>query len=93
MTTIPKTRFLSREEASAYLRDGWGISRTIKTLAKLATLGGGPPYRRDSSRCLYDARDLDQWAQSILSPKVNSSAELSTMKHTTGNGRGWSWKE
>lgn len=66
-----KVRFLTRKEASRYLLDTWGIRRTPKTLAKLATTGGGCAFRKDGIRVLYDPADLDEWAESILSPRVD----------------------
>lgn len=93
MSTISKIRLLTRRETSDYLLAEWGISRTRKTLAKLATIGGGPAYRKDARRCLYDPRDLDEWAQSTLSPKVSNTAELMSLKQVEGNGEGWSWKD
>ncbi len=77
---IKKTRRLRRKEASAYLRDEWGIIRTPKTLAKLATIGGGPPFEKDGRFPLYTPPLLDTWARSQLSPVVHSTAELAQLK-------------
>ncbi len=77
---IKKTRRLRRKEASAYLRDEWGLSRTPKTLAKLATIGGGPPFEKDGRVPLYTPPVLDAWARSQLSPLVHSTAELAQSK-------------
>jgi len=77
---MEKVRLVSRKDASAYLREEWGIIRTAKTLAKYATVGGGPPYRKDGKQALYDPADLDAYAASTLSPLVTSTAELSTLK-------------
>ena len=35
-------RRLRRSEASEYIRSTWGLSYKANTLAKLATIGGGP---------------------------------------------------
>src|SRR5512133_822789 len=48
-----------RKEASQYLRDHWQISRTEKTLAKLATTGGGPRYHLAGRIPLYPEEELD----------------------------------
>lgn len=74
------TPLLRRDGASAYLFDRWGIKRTPKTLAKLAVIGGGPRFRKDGIRPLYDPADLDEWAQGRLSPLVSSTAELAALK-------------
>ena len=84
---IEKTRRLRRNEASAYLRDEWGISRTPKTLAKLATIGGGPPFEKDGRFPLYTPPMLDIWARSQLSPLVHSTAELAQLKSVAAVGR------
>ncbi len=77
---MKKIRFVSRKGASAYLLEEWGITRTPKTLAKYATLGGGPHFRKDGKQTLYDPADLDIYAASILSPRVISMSELSALK-------------
>ena len=84
---IKKTRRLRRKEASAYLLDEWGISRTPKTLAKLATTGGGPPFEKDGRFPLYTPPVLDAWARSKLSSLVDSTAELAQQKSAAAVGR------
>lgn len=59
MTDILKGRRLRRVEASHYLLNTWGISRTPKTLAKLAVTGGGPAYQKDGRFPLYTVESLD----------------------------------
>ena len=48
----------------------------LKTLAKLAVVGGGPAYRKAGKFPLYEPDDLDEWALAKLSAKVRSSSEL-----------------
>ena len=79
------TRRLRRPEASAYLQGKWGISRTPKTLAKLAVTGGGPSYQKDGRFPLYLKSDLDDWVRSRLSPSVTSTAELSAIMKRLSN--------
>ena len=77
MTAITNNnRPLRRAEASSYLLNMHGISRTPATLAKLATIGGGPAFRRAGRFPLYTPENLDMWAASILSPVVHSTSEL-----------------
>jgi len=61
--------FLRRKEASAYLRRKFGLERAPSTLAKLAVIGGGPPFRRMNRIPLYDPADLDRWVASRLGPR------------------------
>ena len=79
MTDAPKTRRLGRADASLYLRNTWGISRTPKTLAKLAVVGGGPAFRKDGRFPLYEIESLDEWAREQLTESVRSTAELRVM--------------
>lgn len=76
MTDSSIVKRMRRKAASAYLLDIWGISRTPKTLAKLAVIGGGPPFEKDGRIPLYTIPGIDDWAKSQLSPMVNSTAEF-----------------
>ena len=76
MADAPKVQRLRRVDASRYLRDTWGMSRTPKTLAKLAVIGGGPAFRKDGRFPLYESDALDEWAREQLSEPVRSTAEL-----------------
>ncbi len=84
---IKKTRRLRRKEASVYLLREWGISRTPATLAKLATIGGGPPFEKDGRFPLHTEEGLDDWARSQLSPLVHSTSELGQQKSAAAVGR------
>ncbi len=77
---IEKIRRLRRKEASRYLLEVWGMSRTPNTLAKLATIGGGPPFEKDGRFPLHTEEGLDEWARAQLSPVVRSTAELAQLK-------------
>ena len=70
----PQIRY-RRAEASAYLKEKWGISRTPGTLAKLAVVGGSPRFQLDGRIPLYPEEELDRWAASILSPLKNSTSD------------------
>jgi hypothetical protein len=74
----PATRQkFTRVEASAYLRQHHGLRCKPATLAKLATRGGGPQYRKQGARVvIYDSMDLDIWAESKLTTPVTSTSEL-----------------
>lgn len=62
MHTDLEAQMLRRHQASSYLKNRWGISRTPKTLAKLAVIGGGPRYYRDGRFPIYPTSELDAWA-------------------------------
>ena len=62
-----ETQFLSRKQAAAYLARK-GLSRSEKTLAKYATTGGGPKFRKFGTRqVVYSIADLDYWIEEQLS--------------------------
>jgi len=66
---------LTRPQTGAGLRaEGYPVAD--KTLATLASRGGGPPYRRFGALVLYRWGDALQWAQSRLSPPIGSTSEL-----------------
>lgn len=75
-----KVKRLRRHGASTYLLEKWGISRTKTTLAKLATLGGGPIFEKDGRIPLYTPENLDKFAREQLSAPVRSTAELDAIK-------------
>jgi len=77
---MEKVRLIPRKDAATYLSEEWGITRSPKTLAKYATVGGGPAFRKDGKHALYSPVDLDAYATSVLSPLVSSTAELSALK-------------
>ena len=62
---MPESRFLDRTEAAQYLTDR-GLRVSKNTLQKWVTVGGGPSYRRFGHRAVYQAADLDIWAQEKL---------------------------
>jgi hypothetical protein len=68
---------LRRDQAAEYIRINYNFPCTRSWLAKLATIGGGPAFRKASRFPLYDKADLDTWAKSKIGPRVQSTAELS----------------
>ncbi len=65
--------FLNRREAAEYVR-GKGLPCAKATLAKLATIGGGPVMRKFGRNVVYVPADLDAWITARLSgPKTSTS--------------------
>jgi hypothetical protein len=74
-TIIPQ--FLRRKDAGAYLKAKFGFSSS-RALAKLATIGGGPPFHRAGANgriILYIPEELDQWALTKIGKALRSTAE------------------
>lgn len=68
------TQYLRRKDAARYLIDRYGHG-SPRTLAKLATIGGGPQFRRFGRIVVYDPSDLDKWALSRLSGPLASTSD------------------
>jgi hypothetical protein len=69
------TRLLRHKAAAAYLQAN-GYPAASSTLAKLASVGGGPEFQRFGRVPLYTPEALDRWAASRLSATVGSTSEL-----------------
>ena len=67
--------YLRRGDAAKYLKGRYGAG-TAGTLAKLATIGGGPKFTKLGRFPIYAPDDLDAWARGRMSAKVGSTSEL-----------------
>lgn len=67
-------RYLSRAQSADYLTNDRGLPTAKTTLQKLASIGGGPKYRRFGNRSVYLQTDLDEWAEEKLSPPMASTS-------------------
>jgi hypothetical protein len=67
---------LRRWEAAEYLKLAHGIEVASATLAKWASVGGGPAFQKVNRTPLYPITALDTWAGSKLSAQVHSTSEL-----------------
>ncbi len=68
-------RFYTRPEAADYLTNERGLPTAKTTLQKLASIGGGPKYRRFGNRSVYLQADLDAWVEDKLSGPMASTSE------------------
>ena len=66
---------LRRADAAQYVRDRWGVPCSKQTLAKYATVGGGPVFRKAGRFPLYEPADLDEWVESRLGPRQRSTSD------------------
>lgn len=67
---------MRRQDASQYLLEQHGIRLAHATLAKLAVLGGGPPFRLDGRFPVYDREALDAYARQRLGPLRRSTSDV-----------------
>jgi hypothetical protein len=70
-------RHIRRIAAATYVETTYGIPCSPKTLAKYASIGGGPAFRKAGRIPLYPISGLDAWAQSKFGPLVRSTSEAS----------------
>ena len=70
----PET-FLPRSGAAGYLLSK-GLRFSKNTLAKLASVGGGPEYRLFGGRAYYTETALDAWVNEKLSSPRRSTSEM-----------------
>jgi hypothetical protein len=70
----PDRRFLRRAEAGEYLKSTYGFG-SGKTLAKLATEGGGPEFFKAGNIALYRHEALDKWAIEKMGAPRRSTGE------------------
>jgi hypothetical protein len=78
----PATRLLRGPLAAALTEAGYPIKAT--TLARKASVGGGPPFSKFGRWPLYEWGSSLEWAQSQLSPVVQSTSKLRVL---TGKSR------
>jgi hypothetical protein len=66
---------LRRWEASEYMEFAHGLTIAPATLAKLASVGGGPAFHRVGRIPLYPRDELNRWAAAKLGRIVMSTSE------------------
>jgi hypothetical protein len=74
MLDIDAERRLSRKEAAEFLTS-LGYKTAQATLAKLASVGGGPVFESFGRKPLYKTADLLNWAQARSSGPRRSTSD------------------
>ena len=69
---------LRRWEAAEYLCLRFGIEIRPATLAKYASVGGGPAFNKSNRTPLYPTAELDRWALNRLGQLRLSTADVPT---------------
>jgi hypothetical protein len=75
--TAQTSQFLRRKDAGVYLKTRYGFS-SERALAKLATVGGGPPFHHAGTNgriVVYEISELDSWALAQIGDAKRSTAE------------------
>jgi hypothetical protein len=81
MQEYPK--LLTRAQAAAYLNENYQFG-AVRTLAKLASTGGGPVYEKYGSLVRYTIADLDAWMTSRRTRKRAASLPGETVESFVG---------
>lgn len=66
---------LRRKDASAFLREMYGIELEPSTLAKYAVKGGGPEFHKVNRTVLYPVPSLKAWATAKLGKPRTTTSE------------------
>ena len=74
-TTAQPSPLLRRQEAAEYLRTVWRLPCEATTLAKLASIGGGPPFHKAGRIPLYPPLGLDAFARAKIGPLQASTSK------------------
>ena len=75
--TAQTPQFLRRKDAGVYLKTRYDFSPELAH-AKLATVGGGPPFHRAGTNgriVVYEISELDTWALAQIGDAKRSTAE------------------
>ena len=67
--------WLRRKEAAEYVRKTFNVPCAASTLAKLAVVGGGPPYKRFGRFPLYSKAALRDWVQLHFAGTYRSTSD------------------
>ena len=67
--------YLRRQDAADYLKTKYGHGSPA-TLAKLASVGGGPSYQKYGRYPVYTRECLDKWALDRLTRMGTSTSDL-----------------
>lgn len=73
---------LTRGEASDYLRERWGLSYAVYTLAAYAARGTGPEYSKAGPRAMYTREALDDFAKTKLTGPSKKASDLKPIMET-----------
>lgn len=74
---MSNVRYLRRKQAGEYLQSKFGFG-SPRTLAKLATVGGGPAYFKAGAKTVvYEPAALDAWAESQIGGACHSTSDYS----------------
>jgi hypothetical protein len=68
-------KYLGRTAAGVYLKERYGFGAP-RTLAKLATVGGGPKFHKAGRVVLYTLEALDEWAGARIGPERESTSDV-----------------
>jgi hypothetical protein len=76
-------RLLDPKGAVEYLKEHWGIRRSVRTLQQMRRDGDGPRYRRHGNDVMYGPPAIDEWVVEQFGTEVSSTSEESALRQLT----------
>jgi hypothetical protein len=76
MTQTTDIQLVPRSMVPEFIETEFGIPVSSKKLSKLATVGGGPEYRKFGNQVFYEKHALRDWVHQKLSAPKRSSSNL-----------------
>jgi len=68
-------QYFRRKDAGEYLKSKYGFG-SEKSLARMATQGGGPAFRKAGRLVLYEPSSLDDWANAKIGRLQQSTSDI-----------------
>ena len=75
MTGSITEKYYRRKEAARFLRENFATPTSVQQFAKLAVIGGGPPFHKFSRFPIYKQSDLIAWAEKMLGEARSSTSD------------------
>jgi len=73
----PPMPYMTPPEQVEYLFSAWGYKTSVRTLAKLRCIGGGPKFVKIGGRRVLSRPDwMDEWITQKTSHPVTSTSQL-----------------
>lgn len=76
MTGPVTEKYHRRKDAARFVREKYATPTSAQQLAKLAVIGGGPPFHKFSRFPIYKESDLVAWAEKMLGEAHSSTSEF-----------------
>jgi hypothetical protein len=69
-------RMIPRKAVPGYLQETHGVRFSVTSLARWASQGGGPVYRRVGRYTYYEPKDIDRWLRKKMTPPLRWTSDF-----------------